>query len=55
MANTGVLPFIRGVNFAKNDFSVSIRSETIRFLLSEHERKATELKVTSQKNDAFYF
>lgn len=24
MANTGVLPFVRGVDFTKNDFSVSI-------------------------------
>lgn len=23
MANTGVLPFVRGINFAKNDFTVS--------------------------------
>lgn len=23
MANTGVLPFVRGVDFTKNDFSVS--------------------------------
>lgn len=23
MANTGVLPFVRGINFAKNDFKVS--------------------------------
>lgn len=24
MANTGVLPFVRGINFAKNDFKVSV-------------------------------
>jgi hypothetical protein len=27
MANTGVLPFVRGVDFTNNDFSVSISGE----------------------------
>ena len=26
MANTGVLPFVRGVDFSKNDFGVSTKS-----------------------------
>lgn len=26
MANTGVLPFVRGVDFSKNDFGVSVPS-----------------------------
>lgn len=29
MANTGVLPFVRGVDFSRNDFSVSIYFMTI--------------------------
>lgn len=32
MANTGVLPFVRGVDFAHNDFSVSQILFLIQFL-----------------------
>lgn len=34
MANTGVLPFVRGIDFTKNDFSVSkIINKIINILL----------------------
>lgn len=33
MANTGVLPFVRGINFAKNDFKVSSSDFRIIHLL----------------------
>lgn len=35
MANTGVLPFVRGVDFTSNDFSVSILLISIVCLQSD--------------------
>lgn len=32
MSNTGVLPFVRGVDFTRNDFSVSFNYEIIHNL-----------------------
>lgn len=33
MANTGVLPFVRGIDFSNNDFAVSILLNIHFFLL----------------------
>lgn len=39
MANTGVLPFVRGIDFTKNDFSVSkIINKIIKILLIKLQR-----------------
>lgn len=38
MANTGVLPFVRGIDFSNNDFEVSINSIKLSHLYEFHKK-----------------
>lgn len=55
MANTGVLPFVRGVDFTNNNFSVSQNSifDLLQRMKEKEKQKRMETQNVINKNTSF--